>query len=88
MTINKRGEFLNGCTLLEKGISVNICLSRLGVVKAQINLLEVGVQCARCIMSLLIQSAEGVLRKDRGSGEGGGGGLKKKSQLKLKNATK
>lgn len=39
-------------------------------------------------MSLLIQSAEGVVRKDGGSGGGGGGCRKKKSQLKLKNATK
>lgn len=38
---------------------------------------------ARCIMSLLIQSAEGVVRKD-----GGRGGEWKTLWLKLKNATK
>lgn len=40
------------------------------------------------MMSLLIPSAEGVVRRDRRSEERGGGGFKKKSQLKLKNATK
>lgn len=68
-------------------------LFKLCELRAEIRLLEVSVcfccelQSARCIMSLLIQSAEGVVRKDGGSG-GGGGCKKKKSQLKLKNATK